>query len=235
MIGCFRSGNDHWVPLTSVVRLAAAVLTAVLLASCTDDDPNTASSPDREVLEEGSAGDGESVSSESAGEFDSAAASAESDAEIDPSFLYRHAARILPHDYEIGALQDLLATGRTEREAIGTLLAFLGALAEGTIAETALVPDRRQTLSRSLQFHLSEETLPRAARIGALTVAEEQIHLSVRLFGERGRVAGEAYLETTADGWRIADLQLDLQRLAQPYTAQAEFEPGVARWALPYP
>jgi hypothetical protein len=222
------------VPLTSVVRLAAAVLTAVLLASCTNEDPNATSSPDQELLSEDSAGDGP-VASESAGDLDTDAASADNDSEIDPSFLSRRAPRILPHDYEIGELQDLLATGAGEREAIGTLLAFLGALAEGTIAEATLVPDRRQTLSRSLRFHLSEQTLPRAVRIGALTVAEEQIHLSVRLFGEPGRAAGEVYLEATVDGWRVADLQLDLQRLSQPYTAQAEFAPSAARWVLPYP
>ena len=95
-----------------------------------------------------------------------------------------------------------------------------------------MVADRRQSLSRSLRFHLRDGRLPRAARIGAVTVADDQIHVAVRLFGDPGRVAGEAYLEATPDGWRIADLQLDLQRLAQPYTAPAEFEPSAARWLL---
>ena len=95
-----------------------------------------------------------------------------------------------------------------------------------------MVADRRQSLSRSLRFHVRDGRLPRAARIGAVTVADDQIHVAVRLFGDPGRVAGEAYLEATPDGWRIADLQLDLQRLAQPYTAPAEFEPSAARWLL---
>ena len=63
-------------------------------------------------------------------------------------------------------------------------------------------------------------------------MTEDQAHVALRLFGEPGRAAGEAYLEATADGWRIADLQLDLHRLAQPYTAAAEFEPSVTRWLL---
>lgn len=223
------------MPLTRVVRLAAAVLTAALLAGCTNDDPTITDSLEPERPDAGSAGDGELVADQSAGESGSGAESADSETAIDPSFLYRRGPRILPHDYEIGPLQDLLASGQSEREAIGTLLAFLGALAEGTIADSAIVTDRRQTLSRSLRFHLRDGALPQAARIGALTVVEEQIHLSVRLFGEPGRVAGEAYLEATAEGWRVADLQIDLQRLTQPYTASAQFEPGVARWALPYP
>ena len=156
----------------------------------------------------------------------------DAETEIDPAFLYRRAPRLLPHDYEIGQLQDLLATGRTEREVLGALLSFLAALAEGTIAETAIAPHRRQSLSRSLQFHVRDGRLPHAARIGAVTVTEDQVHVALRLFGKPGRVAGEAYLESTADGWRIADLQLDLQRLAQPYTVPTEFEPNATRWLL---
>ena len=167
-----------------------------------------------------------------AGVSGSAESSPDPDAEIEPSFLYRRAPRMLPHDYEIGPLQDLLATGRTERETLATLISFLAALAEGTIAEAAIVPDRRQSLARSLQFHVRDGRLPHAARIGAVTVTEDQIHVALRLFGEPGRVAGEAYLEASADGWRIADLQLDLHRLAQPYTAPAKFEPSAARWML---
>ena len=217
---------------TSVVRLAAAVLTAALLAACTDDDSSATQLSQQEAPEDGATsadGDGRPAATDPAG------ASAADEPEIDPSFLYRRAPRLIPHDYEIGPLQDLLATGQTEREALGTLLSFLTALAEGTIAEAAIASDRRQSLSRSLRFHLGDGRLPRAARIGSLTVAEDQIHVSVRLFGETGRVAGEAYLEATPDGWRIADLQLDLQRLAQPYVAPAEFEPSISRWLFPAP
>ena len=218
---------------TSVARLAAAVLTAALLAGCSDDDSSATQPSQQEAPVDGAVGDGDD--STRAATEPAAGASSGSDTAFDPSFLYRRAPRLLPHDYEIGLLQDLLVTGRTEREALGTLVSFLTALAEGTIAEAAITADRRQSLSRSLQFHLGDGRLPRAARIGALVVADDRIHLSVRLFGEPGRVAGEAYLEATPDGWRIADLQLDLQRLGQPYVAQAEFAPSISRWLLPAP
>ena len=217
--------------LTSVVRLAAAVVTAALLSSCTDDDPPATQTPERIAAADGTAGSMRAAT-DPIGAHGSAEPSAATGAEIDPSFLYRRAPRLLPHDYEIGPLQDLLAAGRTESEAIGTLISFLAALAEGTIAEAAIAPDRRQSLSRSLRFHLRHGRLPRAARIGAVTVADDRMHVAVRLFGDPGRVAGEAYLEATPDGWRIADLQLDLQRLALPYTAAAEFEPSATRWLL---
>ncbi len=221
--------------LTSVVRLAGAVVTAALLLSCAGDDPPASQTPGQIVAAEGTAGNSDGsvrAGTEPNGVLGSAQPSAGTDDEIDPSFLYRRAPRLLPHDYKIGPLQDLLAAGRTESEALDILISFLTALAEGTVAEAAMVADRRQSLSRSLRFHLRDGRLPRAARIGAVTVADDQIHVAVRLFGDPGRVAGEAYLEATPDGWRIADLQLDLQRLAQPYTAPAEFEPSAARWLL---
>ena len=217
--------------LTRVGRLAAAVLIAALLSSCTGDDSEATEAPDQTVPADDAAGDGSvQAAAESAHGLESTEPSA--DSEIDPSFLYRRAPRLLPHDYEIGQLQDLLATGRTEREVLGTLLSFLAALAEGTIAETAMAPDRRQSLSRSLQYHVRDGQLPHAARIGAVTVTDDRVHVAIRLFGEPGRVSGEAYLESTPDGWHISDLQLDLQRLAQPYTAPSEFEPSAARWLL---
>ena len=213
------------------MRLAAAILTAALLVSCNGDDSQAAPAEERTAAAEGSseATDG---SLQAAAASDSAQPPSESGAEMEPWFLHRRAPRLLPHDHEIGPLQDLLATGRTEREVLDTLLAFLGALAEGTIAEAAIASDRRQSLSRSLRFHVRDGRLPHAARIGAVTVTEDQVYVALRLFGEPGRVAGEAYLEATPAGWRIADLQLDLHRLAQPYEVPAAFEPSAARWLL---
>lgn len=212
---------------TSVVRLAAAVLTAALLMSCTGDDSQAAPTEEQTAAADGSAGAGDG----------SVPAAVASDApqptpEIDRWFLHRRAPRLLPHDYEIGQLQDLLATGRTEREVLDTLLSFLGALAEGTIAEAAITADRRQSLSRSLRFHVRDGRVPHAARIGAVSVTEDEVYVALRLYGEPGRVAGEAYLEATPGGWRITDLQLDLHRLAQPYTVPAAFEPSAARRLL---
>ncbi len=219
------------VSLTSVVRLAVAVLTAALLSSCNGDDSQASPAAERTAAAEGGAETSDGSLQAAAGS-DSAQPPSASGAELDAWFLHRSAPRLLPHDYEIGPLQDLLAAGGTEREVLDTLLSFLGSLAEGKIAEAALASERRQSLSRSLRFHVRDGRLPHAARIGAVTVTEDQVYVALRLFGEPGRVAGEAYLEATPDGWRIADLQLDLHRLAQPYQVAAEFEPSAARWLL---
>ena len=199
--------------------------------SCNGDDSGATPAEERTAAAEGSAATNDG-SAQPAAAADSARPTTESGAEMDSWYLHRRAARLLPHDYEIGPLQDLLATGRTEREVLDTLLSFLGSLAEGKIAEAALASEHRQSLSRSLQFHVRDGRLPHAARIGAVNVTEDQVHVALRLFGEPGRVAGAAYLEATPDGWRISDLQLDLHRLAQPYQVPAAFEPSAARWLL---
>ena len=147
-------------------------------------------------------------------------------------FLHRRGPRVLPHDYAIGPLQDLLATGQTEREVTSILIAFFETLAAGSIATEAIASDRRQSLSRSLQFHVRDGRLPRAVRIGSVTISDDQVRVALRLFGDPGRTAGEAYLQATAAGWRIVDLQLDLRQLARPYTARAEFEPRADQWLL---
>jgi len=213
------------------VRLAVAVLTAALLVSCNGDDSQATPTEERTAAAEGSA-ETTDGGVQAAAASDSAQPPSESGAEMEPWFLHRRAPRLLPHDYEIGPLQDLLASGRTEHEVLDTLLGFLGALAEGTIAEAAIASDRRQSLSRSLRFHVRDGRLPHAARIGAVTVTDDEVYVALRLFGEPGRVAGEAYLEATPAGWRIADLQVDLHRLTQPYEVPAAFEPSAARWLL---
>ena len=157
---------------TSVARLAAAVLTAALLAGCSDDDSSATQPSQQEAPVDGAVGDGDD--STSAATEPTAGASSGSDTAFDPAFLYRRAPRLLPHDYEIGLLQDLLVTGRTEREALGTLVSFLTALAEVRSRTRPSRADRRQSLSRSLQFHLGDGRLPRAARIGALVAADDR-------------------------------------------------------------
>ena len=152
---------------------------------------------------------------------------------VTPHLLFPRGVRVTPNDYSIGPLQDLLAAAQPQLAVTGTLVAFLRALAEGAIAVEAVAPDRLRSLKRSLEYHLTPETLPHAARIGAIVLAEQEAHVVVRLFGDSGRVAGEIYLEAGAAGWRVVDVQLDLARLALPYTPrEQQFAPSSDRWLL---
>lgn len=147
--------------------------------------------------------------------------------------LYRRGPRVMPQDYTIGPLQDLLAPDEPARAVTAALITFLRALAEGQIAAAAVAPDRLRSLRRSLQYHLDAGAVPHAARIGTVTLAEREAHVAIRLFGEPGRVAGEIYLEAGAGGWRVVDAQLDLTRLALPYSPrEREFAPRSDRSLL---
>lgn len=204
-----------------MVRLAA-VLTTALLVGCAGDEPQAGGDPTALAP---ATDDQRAVRPVATDESASPIA-------VTHEFLHRRGPRVLPHDYAIGPLQDLLATGQTEREVTAILITFFEALAAGSIATEAVASDRRQSLSRSLQFHVRDGRLPRAVRIGTVTISDDQVRVALRLFGDPGRTAGEAYLQATAAGWRIVDLQLDLRELAQPYTARAEFEPRADQWLL---
>ena len=203
--------------------LAAALLPAALLPGCAEREP----AADAEAPPEQSAEEGDSSSTEAALNTETAP-EAPAEETIAPHQVYPRGARVLPHDYAIGPLQDLLAAAEAEQEVTAALLPFLRALAEGRVDAATVAPDRLRSLRRSLQYHLDAGAVPRAARIGAVTLAQgaSEAHAAVRLFGEPGRVAGEVYLEAGAGGWLVVDVQLDLPRLAQPYSPrEREFVP----------
>lgn len=209
------------LPLTAL--LAAALLAAALLPGCAEREP----AADAAEAAEQTAEDGDSSSTEAALDTETASEAPAEEA-IAPHQVYPRGARVLPHDYAIGPLQDLLAAAEAEQEVTAALLPFLRALAEGRVDAATVAPDRLRSLRRSLQYHLDAGAVPRAARIGAVTLAQGagEAHATVRLFGEPGRVAGEVYLEAGAGGWLVVDVQLDLPRLAQPYSPrEREFVP----------
>lgn len=201
-----------------VGRGLAAFLGGALLFGCGEREP-PAAAEDAAAPQEQTA-DGGPGSPEPEPETPAAARA------VAPHQVYPRGARVLPHDYAIGPLQDLLAGGEAERAVTAALLPFLRALADGRVDAAVVAPDRLRSLRRSLQYHLDAGAVPHAARIGAVTLAEGQAHVPVRLFGEPGRVAGEIYLEAGAGGWLVVDVQLDLPRLAQPYSPrEREFAP----------
>lgn len=205
---------------TSVGRGLAAFLGGALLCGCGEREPPAAAEDAAPPPEQTADGGPSSPEPETAPETPAAARA------VAPYQVYPRGARVLPHDYDIGPLQDLLAAREAERAVTAALLPFLRALAEGRVDAAAVAPDRLRSLRRSLQYHLDAGSVPHAARIGAVTLAEGEAHVPVRLFGEPGRVAGEIYLEAGAGGWRVVDVQLDLPRLAQPYSPrEREFAP----------
>ena len=201
-----------------------------MLLSCADDEPPAAAvaeGPAEASLDRGSR------LGAAAAEGAAQVAPAPPEPAVAPHLLFPRGMRIMPHDYAIGPLQDLLAAGPAANAVTDNMVAFLRALAEGAVEAAAVAPERLRSLTRSLQYHLSEGTLPHAARIGEVELAEQQAQAAIRLFGDPGRVAGEIYLEAGAEGWLIVDVQFDLRQLALPYAArEQEFAPSSERWLL---
>ena len=211
-----------------MLRGLALILGVTMVAGCAEDEaPLAVTEPAAEAVSAGT-GTTRPISAAEPGVPQPPAAPA-----VAPHLLYPRGARVTPNDFSIGPLQDLLAAAEPEHAVTGTLVTFLRALAEGAIEVEAVAPERLRSLQRSLEYHLTAEALPHAARVGEITLAEQQAHVAIRLFGDTGRVAGEIYLEAGAEGWRIVDVHLDLARLALPYTPrEKEFAPSSDRWLL---
>ncbi len=198
--------------------LALAVLAAWGAAGCArgGDDPAAGTQEPAPPASESAAGDG-------AGALPRAA-------QPEATFLQHRSTRTMPHDFSIGRLHDRLAGRAAVTE---TVTRFFVSLAAGTIETRLIAADRRRSLTGALRPHLAAGHLPQALRIGTLAVAGDTAHAAIRLFGQPGRAAGEVYLARTAQGWRIADLQIDLQQLGVPYAAaEREFRPRRDRWIL---
>lgn len=210
-----------------MLRGLVLILGVTMLASCADDEAASAvADPAAEIVSAGTGRTGPIPAAEPGAPPPAVPA-------VAPHLLYPRGVRVTPNDYSIGPLQDLLDAAQPEHAVTGTVVTFLRALAEGAVEVEAVASDRLRSLRRSLEFHLTAEALPHAARVGEITLAEQQAHVAIRLFGDPGRVAGEIYLEARVEGWRIVDVQLDLARLALPYTPrEKEFAPSSDRWLL---
>lgn len=224
MRGCSRSTTDWRRARARAAGALAALLGAALLLGCADEQPPAAGAAEPPPGDP-SAAAADSPDAAPAADGETAALPAVSRASA-RHLLYPRGKRVMPQDYTIGPLQDLIAPEEPAGAVTAALVTFLRALAEGEIAAAAVAPDRLRSLRRSLQYHLDAGAVPRAARIGTVTAAEGEAHAAIRLFGEPGRVAGEIYLEAGAGGWQVVDAQLDLSRLALPYSPrEREFAP----------
>ena len=153
---------------------------------------------------------------------------------------------VLPEDFEIGALADLVGVDRSTQEVISVSKRFLDALQEGTVAEETLLAGVREELATSLRYYLDQELIPATYRIGAITAESDAggedgtslfeqrtAWMNLRLFGSPGVSAGELYLERSAGRWYIADLQVDFQRMAQQYVREEEvYYPSTYGWGI---
>jgi hypothetical protein len=142
--------------------------------------------------------------------------------------LAQPASRRLPEDFDIGPLADRVGGSRTERLALAAAIRFLTGLAGGKVPGEEILPERREELSRSLQYYLDRQLGPSRYRLGPLIELEDgSLRCRMRLFGggtagsapssvpgsAAGSGSGELYLSIADGRWYVADLQAGLAAL----------------------
>jgi hypothetical protein len=153
---------------------------------------------------------------------------------------------ILPEDFKIGPLADLVGVDRSTLEMISVSTRFLNALEEGTIDQQALLEEVREELTTSIRYYLDRELIPVNYRIGVITMessseSEQEpsslqrrsAWMNVRLFGSPGVSEGELYLERSGGRWYVSDLQIDFEALGQEYVKEQEqYYPTIYGWGI---
>jgi hypothetical protein len=146
------------------------------------------------------------------------------------------AAPVLPEDFKIGQLEDLLQADKSLRGATSAARSFLDALVGGKVDSDLIEPGRREDLARSLAYYLAAGDHPEAYRLGTLETAKgdpDEAWLNLRLFGSPGRTEGQLYLKRASQRWYVLDLQAELAGLRQPYSrADEKFYPSIYAWGL---
>jgi hypothetical protein len=153
---------------------------------------------------------------------------------------------VLPEDFKIGLLADLVGVDRSTLEMVSVTTRFLNALQEGTVQGESLQKEMREELTNSIGYYLQRDLIPLNYRIGAITTEayaereQSSSHLqhprawmNIRLFGSPGVCEGELYLERSGGRWYISDLQIDFERMSQEYVREQEaYYPSTYGWGI---
>jgi hypothetical protein len=145
-------------------------------------------------------------------------------------------AAVLPEDFKIGPLADLVGVDRNTREMVSTATRLLNALGKGNVAAESLEKNVREELTNSIDYYLQQELIPLTYRIGAVSMETGEQHsawMNIRLFGSPGVTEGELYLEKTGGRWYVSDLQINFEMMKEEYTPEQEkYFPANYGWGI---
>lgn len=140
----------------------------------------------------------------------------------------RGGAKILPSDFDIGALQPAMPAGTERGAVLRTIRLFFDDLANGKVDAELLAPEWRDNLVRLLSAPKREGNLPQMVRIGILNIEQDSANAAIRMEKGTGSAAGQIYLERSEGTWYISDIQVDLSTLGSPTVRSEPFDP--AEW-----
>jgi hypothetical protein len=154
--------------------------------------------------------------------------------------------QVLPQDFEIGPLADLVGIDRSRQEMVSVTTRFLDALQEGSVPVESLHNSVREELASSISYYLKKDLIPVTYRIGAITTESQgggdqnssalqrrTAWMNIRLFGSPGVCEGELYLEKSGGRWYVSDLQINFEMLEQSYSREQErYYPSAYGWGI---
>jgi hypothetical protein len=154
--------------------------------------------------------------------------------------------QILPEDFKIGPLADLIGVDREVLEMIAVSTRFLNALLEGTVDRQSLYEGVREELTTSIRYYLDRDLIPVNYRIGVITtdsyskgkqepskLQHRSAWMNIRLFGSPGVSEGELYLERSGGRWYVSDLQIDFEEMGKGYAREQErYYPTTYGWGI---
>ena len=153
---------------------------------------------------------------------------------------------ILPEDFKIGPLADLVGVERNIQEMISVSTRFLNSLEQGQVDRQSLHGEVREGLATSIRYYLDKDLIPLNYRIGVITtqtysegeqepakLQRRSAWMNIRLFGSPGVSEGELYLERSGGRWYVSDLQIDFGRMGQEYVReQDQYYPTTYGWGI---
>jgi hypothetical protein len=160
--------------------------------------------------------------------------------------LVLESSQVLPEDFKIGFLANLVGIDRSTQEMVSVATRFLNGLQAGNVAIETLHNSVREELANSISYYLNQELIPTTYRIGAITTQSQQGNdqntpldqdrtawMNIRLFGSPGVCEGELYLENSGGRWYISDLQANFELLKRAYSREQEkYYPSVYGWGI---
>ena len=152
---------------------------------------------------------------------------------------------LLPEDFRIGPLADLVGVDRNTLEMISVTTSFLNALQDGKVSAESLEKNMREELTQSIGYYLQRGLIPATYRIGAIATESREddqnaspkldhtAWMNIRLFGSPGVCEGELYLERSGGRWYVADLQINFEMMNQDYVREQEkYYPSSYGWGI---
>lgn len=154
--------------------------------------------------------------------------------------------QVLPEDFKIGPLADLVGIDRSTLEMVSVSTRFLDGLEEGRVERESVHAEVREELTTSIRYYLQRDLVPVNYRIGAITtesygegeqgsslLEKRTAWMNLRLFGSPGVTEGELYLERSAGRWFVSDLQIDFEGMGREYLREEEqYYPSTYGWGI---